>query len=397
MVLKEKIRNIAIIAHVDHGKTTLVDAMLKFCGAYRENEQIQDRAMDSGDLEKERGITILSKNAAVFYGDYKINIVDTPGHADFGSEVERILKMVDGVLLLIDAFEGCMPQTRFVLKKALGLGLMPIVIINKMDRHNARAEEVVNEIIDLFIDLGANDLQLEFPIIYASARRGLASIDPDDDGVDLSPMFETIINTIPVPSGDINEPLQFFISNIEYDEYIGRIGIGRVERGSLKTGQQVLLCKKDDTTQTAKINKMFQFESMKRVEAQYAGVGDIIAIAGIADIQIGETICDVGYPEPLPFIVIDEPTIRMTFCVNNSPFAGREGSYVTSRHLRERLFRELENNVGLKIEETESPDSFDVSGRGELHLSILIENMRRQGLGGWDRSAFNCNSNIICL
>ncbi len=376
---REDIRNIAIIAHVDHGKTTLVDGMLRQSGIFRENEQVQERVMDSNDLERERGITILAKNTAVQYKGTKINIVDTPGHADFGGEVERVLKMVDGVLLLVDAFEGPMPQTRFVLRKALQLNLKPIVVVNKIDRPEARPAEVVDEVLELFIELGADDEQLEFPVIYASSRDGYAVQDPQDEKKNLEPLMACIMKYVPAPAGEPDKPLQLLVSNIDYDEYVGRIAIGRIDRGSVKSGQQTVVCKKDGKMQTGKISKLYKFEGLRRAEAPEASLGDIVAVAGFAEINIGETICDVDTPEALPFINIDEPTINMTFSVNNSPLAGREGTYVTSRHLRDRLFKELETNVSMRIEETESPDSFLISGRGELHLSILIETMRRQG------------------
>lgn len=378
MDTREDLRNIAIIAHVDHGKTTLVDQLLKQSGIFRANEAVAERVMDSNDLERERGITILSKNTAVMYNGTKINIVDTPGHADFGGEVERILMMVDGVLLLVDAFEGCMPQTRFVLKKALGLGKKPVVVVNKIDRPGARPEEVVDEVLDLFIDLGANEDQLEFPVVYASGRDGYASDDPHTPGTDMTPLFETIIREVPAPTGEMNEPLQILFSNIDYDEYVGRIGIGRVERGSCRVGQSVALCQNDGTVKNAKITKLYQFEGLKRVEAESARLGDIVAVSGMADLNIGETACDPACPEALPFVKIDEPTVSMMFMVNNSPFAGKEGKYVTSRNLRDRLFKEVETNVAMRVEETDSADTFKVSGRGELHLSILIETMRRQ-------------------
>ena len=378
MAKREDLRNVAIIAHVDHGKTTLVDQLLLQSGIFRSNETVAERVMDSNDLERERGITILSKNTAVMYNDTKINIVDTPGHAEFGGEVERILMMVDGVLLLVDAFEGCMPQTRFVLKKALGLGKKPLVVVNKIDRPGARPEEVVDEVLDLFIELGADDDQLEFPVVYASGRDGYASLDAHTPGTDMKPLFEKIIEEIPAPEGEPDEPLQLLFSNIDYDDYVGRIGIGRVERGSCKVGQSVILCHNDGTCKNARINKLYQFEGLKRVEAESAGLGDIVAVSGIADLNIGETACDVENPEPLPFVKIDEPTVSMLFMVNNSPFAGKEGKYVTSRNIRERLFKEVETNVAMRVEETDSADTFKVSGRGELHLSILIETMRRQ-------------------
>jgi GTP-binding protein len=379
MAKRENLRNVAIIAHVDHGKTTLVDQMLRQSGIFRENEQVAERVMDSGDLERERGITILAKNTAVKYGDTKINIVDTPGHADFGGEVERILTMVDGVVLLVDAFEGCMPQTRFVLKKALGLGKKPLVVINKIDRDGARPAEVIDELIDLFIELGADEDQLEFPVIYASGRDGYSSTDPDAREGDMTPLFEAIMEHVPAPEGELDGPLQILFSNIDYDDYVGRIGIGRVERGSVRNGQQVVLCKADGTTKTERIGKLYQFEGLKRVEHDSAALGDLVAVTGITDLNIGETACDPEHPEPLPFVRIDEPTISMIFQVNNSPFAGREGKFVTSRNLRDRLFKEVETNVSMRVRETDTTDAFEVSGRGELHLSILIETMRREG------------------
>ncbi len=379
MAIRENLRNVAIIAHVDHGKTTLVDQLLMQSGTFRENEAVAERVMDSGDLEKERGITILSKNTSVMYNGTKINIVDTPGHADFGGEVERILMMVDGVLLLVDAFEGCMPQTRFVLKKALSLGKKPLVVINKIDRPGARPAEIVDEVLDLFIELGADDDQLEFPVVYASGRDGYATLDPDVPGTDMKPLFDKILEEIPAPEGDIDGGLQLLFSNIDYDDYVGRIGIGRIERGSVKAGQQVALCHLDGSVTTAKIVKLYQFEGLKRVDAESASLGDIVSVSGITDLNIGETACSPDCVEPLPFIKIDEPTVSMNFLVNNSPFAGREGKYVTSRNLRDRLFKEVETNVAMRVEETDSADTFRVSGRGELHLSILIEQMRRQG------------------
>ena len=378
MDTRNDLRNIAIIAHVDHGKTTLVDQMLMQSGIFRENEAVAERVMDSNDLERERGITILSKNTAVMYNGVKINIVDTPGHADFGGEVERILMMVDGVLLLVDAFEGCMPQTRFVLKKALGLGKKPVVVVNKIDRPGARPMEVVDEVLDLFIELGADDDQLEFPVVFASGRDGYATDDISVEGKDMKPLFEAIINHVPAPEGDMSGPMQVLISNIDYDDYVGRIGIGRVERGSVKVGQQAVLCSRDGGTKNVKINKLYQFEGLKRVEAESAKLGDIISISGISDLNIGETVCSPDCPEALPFVKIDEPTVSMMFMVNDSPFAGKEGKYVTSRNLRDRLFKEVETNVALRVQETDSSDTFKVSGRGELHLSILIETMRRQ-------------------
>lgn len=376
---RNDIRNVAIIAHVDHGKTTLVDQMLRQSGTFRTNEQVEERVMDSNDLERERGITILAKNTSVMYQDVKINIVDTPGHADFGGEVERILLMVDGVLLLVDAFEGCMPQTRFVLKKALGLGKKTVVVINKIDRPNARPAEVIDEVLDLFIELGANDDQIEFPIIYCSARDGYASLDPDDRSGDIRPLFDAILEHVPAPEGETDGPTQVLFSNIDYDDYVGRIGIGRVERGTIKTGQQVMLCEEGKDPVRAKVNRLYTFQGLRRVEAEEASLGELVAVSGIADINIGQTICDPEHIEPLPFVKIDEPTISMNFMVNNSPFAGREGKFVTSRNLRERLFKEIETNVSMRVEETDSPDTFKVSGRGELHISILIETMRREG------------------
>ncbi len=379
MAKVEKLRNIAIIAHVDHGKTTLVDEMLKQSGTFRTNEQVAERVMDSNDLERERGITILSKTTSVSYKDIKINIVDTPGHADFGGEVERILQMVDGVLLLVDAFEGCMPQTRFVLKKALSLGKKPIVVVNKIDRPTARPAEVIDEVLDLFIELGADDEQIEFPVVYASGRDGYASLSINEKGTDLKPLFETIVENIPAPEGDADAPLQILFSNIDYDEYIGRIGVGRIVRGSVKSGQNVVLCHSDGSNTRAKIAKLYTYSGLKRVETETASIGELVSVSGIADINIGDTACDVDNIDPLPFVKIDEPTLSMNFMVNNSPFAGKDGKFVTSRNLRERLFKEVETNVSLKVEETDSADTFKVSGRGELHLSILIETMRRQG------------------
>lgn len=379
MKRRDNLRNIAIIAHVDHGKTTLVDELLKQSGIFRSNEVVQERVMDSNDLERERGITILSKNTSVQYGDVKINIVDTPGHADFGGEVERILTMVDGVLLLVDAFEGCMPQTRFVLRKALALEKKVLVVVNKIDRQGARPDEVIDEVLDLFIELGANDDQLEFPVIYASARDGYASLDPTVREGDMRPLFDMIIENIEPPKGEVDEPVQVLFSSLDYDDYIGRIGVGRMERGTLKRNDSVVLCKTDGTTENVKISRLYQFDGLKRVEVESAAAGDIICVSGIADLNIGETICDPNCIEPLPFVKIDEPTISMNFMVNDSPFAGKEGKYVTSRNLRDRLFKEVETNVSMRVEETESTDTFKVSGRGELNLSILIETMRRQG------------------
>ncbi len=376
---RNEVRNVAIIAHVDHGKTTLVDEMLKQSGIFRSNEQVQDRVMDSNDLERERGITILSKNTSIHYKDTKINIVDTPGHADFGGEVERILMMVDGVLLLVDAFEGCMPQTRFVLKKALGLEKKVVVVVNKIDRPGARPEEVIDEVLDLFIELGANEDQLEFPVVYASAREGYSSLDSSVREGDMRPLLDSILENIECPEGDLNGPAQVLFSSLDYDDYIGRIGIGRVERGSIKKGESVVLCKTDGTTQNVKIARLYQFEGLKRVEVDSASMGDLICVSGIEGLNIGETICSPTCVEPLPFIKIDEPTISMNFIVNDSPFAGREGKFVTSRNLRDRLYKEVETNVSMRVEDTETTDTFKVSGRGELHLSILIETMRREG------------------
>ncbi len=375
----EKIRNIAIIAHVDHGKTTLVDALLKQSHIFRENEQVAERVMDSNDIEKERGITILSKNTSVMYKDIKINIVDTPGHADFGGEVERVLKTVDGVLLLVDAFEGPMPQTREVLKKSLALNLKPIVVINKIDRPGANPEKVVDQVIELFIELDANDDQLDFPVVYASAKNGIGKMNLTDETSDLNCLFETIIDKINPPACDVDGTMQMLVSNIDYDDYVGRIAVGRVERGTVKLGMPVSICKKDDKVTNGRIAKLYTHVGLKRVEVEEVKAGDIIAIAGIADINIGETICDYDHPEKIDFVDIDEPTVSMTFSVNNGPFAGKEGQFITSRHIRDRLFKELERNVSLRVKETDSPDSFEVSGRGELHLSVLIENMRREG------------------
>ena len=379
MSKRENLRNVAIIAHVDHGKTTLVDELLKQSGTFRENEQVQERVMDSNDLERERGITILSKNTAVHYKNTKINIVDTPGHADFGGEVERILTMVDGVLLLVDAFEGCMPQTRFVLKKALNLKKKVLVVVNKIDRPGARPSEVIDEVLDLFIELGADEDQIEFPVVYASAKDGYSSLDPNVREGDMRPLLDAILEHISAPDGDINGPLQILFSSLDYDDYIGRIGVGRVERGKILRGENVVLCKQDGKQENVKISRLYQFEGLKRVEVDSAMMGDIVCVSGIADLNIGETACDPECIEPLPFVKIDEPTISMNFIVNDSPFAGREGKFVTSRNLRDRLFKEVETNVSMRVEETDSTDTFKVSGRGELHLSILIETMRRQG------------------
>ncbi|GIP39647.1 GTP-binding protein TypA/BipA [Paenibacillus sp. J31TS4] len=376
---RNKIKNIAIIAHVDHGKTTLVDKLLQQSGTFRENEAIQERAMDSNDIERERGITILAKNTAIHYKDYLINIVDTPGHADFGGEVERIMKMVDGVLLVVDAFEGCMPQTKFVLRKALEQNLHPIVVVNKIDRPNARPAEVIDEVLDLFIELGANDEQLDFQVVYASALQGTSSYDPEKQGENMEALYETIVEHIPSPTENPELPLQFLVTLMDYNEYLGRIAIGRVNRGKIRSGQPVAVMTREGGVKQARIEKLFGFQGLKRVEIPEAGAGDIVAISGIKDINIGETIADPANPEALPVLKIDEPTLQMTFLVNNSPFAGREGKWVTSRKLRERLFKELETDVSLRVEETDSPDAFIVSGRGELHLGILIENMRREG------------------
>lgn len=374
----EKIRNVAIIAHVDHGKTTLVDALLRQSGTFRTNEQVAERVMDSNDIEKERGITILAKNTSVMYNDIKINIVDTPGHADFGGEVERVLKMVDGVLLLVDAFEGAMPQTREVLKKSLALNLKPIVVINKIDRPGANPAKVVDEVLELFIELNANDDQLDFPVIYASAKNGIAKMNLDEESDNVRCIFETIINTIEPPKCSIEGTAQMLVSNIEYDDYLGRLAVGRIERGIIKTGMNVTVCKNDKTIQ-GKIAKLFTYKGLKKVEVEEAEAGDIVEISGIADINIGDTICDPTNVEKIPFVDIDEPTVSMTFSVNNGPLAGREGEFVTSRHIRDRLFKELERNVSLRVRETDSADSFEVCGRGELHLSVLIETMRREG------------------
>ena len=374
----DKIRNVAIIAHVDHGKTTLVDALLKQSGTFRSNEQVAERVMDSNDIEKERGITILAKNTSVMYNDVKINIVDTPGHADFGGEVERVLKMVDGVLLLVDAFEGAMPQTREVLKKSLALNLKPIVVINKIDRPGANPAKVVDEVLELFIELNASDDQLEFPVIYASAKNGIAKMNLDEESDNVKCIFETIINTIEPPKCSVEGTAQMLVSNIEYDDYLGRLAVGRIERGIIEAGMNVVVCKNDKNIQ-GKIAKLFTYKGLKKVEVDEAEAGDIVEISGIADINIGDTICDPTNVEKIPFVDIDEPTVSMTFSVNNGPMAGREGEFVTSRHIRDRLFKELERNVSLRVRETETPDSFEVCGRGELHLSVLIETMRREG------------------
>ncbi|MEE0945151.1 MAG: translational GTPase TypA [Clostridia bacterium] len=378
---REKIRNIAIIAHVDHGKTTLVDAMLKQCGTFRENEQVDERVMDSNDLEKERGITILAKNTSLDYNGYKINIIDTPGHADFGGEVERGLEMVDGVLLLVDAFEGCMPQTRFVLSKALSLNLKPIIVVNKVDRPNARPYEVVDEVLELFIDLGATDEQLDTPVIYASGRDGWATAEynPEQPNSDLREMFDLIVNYIPCPDCEDDAPFQMLVSNIDYDEYTGRIAVGKIQRGSVKTGMSLTVCKADGKQLPGKAVKLYTFDGLNKAVTDNVSAGDVVAISGITNINIGDTLCANDCIEPLPFVKIDEPVLSMTFSVNDSPFAGRDGKFVTSRHLRDRLYRELDSNISLRVEDTDSTEAFRVSGRGELHLSVLIENMRREG------------------
>ncbi|HLS35487.1 MAG TPA: translational GTPase TypA [Bacillota bacterium] len=379
MTLRENVRNIAIIAHVDHGKTTLVDQLLKYSGIFSEHEKVQDRAMDSDDLEQERGITILAKNTAVTYQDKTINILDTPGHADFGGEVERIMKMVDGVLLVVDAYEGTMPQTRFVLQRALDEKLTPIVVVNKVDRPNARPVEVIDEVLDLFIELGADDEQIDFPIVYTSALNGTSGDDPEEQSETMDPLFEMIVNHIPAPKDNSAKPLQFQVTLLDYNDYVGRIGIGRVFRGTMKVGQNVTIMKADGTQKSFRITNLYGFKGLERVEIEEAQAGDIVAVTGINDIHIGETICSKEHPEALPLLRIDEPTLQMTFLVNNSPFAGREGDYLTSRMIYDRLLRELETDVSLRVEQTETPDAWIVSGRGELHLSILIENMRREG------------------
>lgn len=377
-MIREDIRNVAIIAHVDHGKTTLVDALLKQSHIFRENEKVAERVMDSNDLERERGITILSKNTAVMHNGVKINIVDTPGHADFGGEVERVLNMVDGVLLLVDAFEGPMPQTKYVLRKALEQKLKPIVVINKIDRPDQRVHEVEDEVLELFMELEADDDQLGFPVVYASARDGIAKLSMDDEGKDMQPLFEVLLKEIPAPQGDIDGPLQFMVTTLDYDDYVGKIAVGRIVRGRMRTNQQVVIMN-GESTRKAKIGRVYTYNGLNRVETDETAMGDITAFVGIEDINIGETVADAEHPEALPAIKIDEPTLSMMFSVNNSPFAGREGDYVTSRHLRDRLFKEVETNVSMKVEETDSPDSFKVSGRGELHLAVLIETMRREG------------------
>ncbi len=380
----ENLRNIAIIAHVDHGKTTIVDSMLKQAGVYRENETVVEQVMDSNDLERERGITILAKNTAIDYKGIRINVVDTPGHADFGGEVERVLKMVDSVLLVVDAFDGPMPQTRFVLHKALELGLKPIVCINKIDRPDARPLEVVDMVLDLFIELGADDDQLEFPVVYTSGKTCIATLDlkeyEEGKELDFTPLLDTVVKYTPCPVGDPEGPMQLLVSNIDSDPYIGRIGVGRVERGTIKQGENVaLMTFGEDGKRNARVVKLMRFHNLGREEVSEASIGEIVCVAGIADINIGDTLCDALNPEPLPFVKIDEPTIAMTFSVNDSPFAGQEGKFVTSRHLRDRLFKEIETNVSMRVEETDTTEAFIVKGRGELHLSILIETMRREG------------------
>jgi GTP-binding protein len=377
--IRNDIRNIAIIAHVDHGKTTLVDQLLKQSGTFRTNEHVEERAMDSNDLERERGITILAKNTAIQYKDTRINILDTPGHADFGGEVERIMKMVDGVLLVVDAYEGCMPQTRFVLKKALEQNLTPIVVVNKIDRDFARPLEVIDEVLDLFIELGANEDQLEFPVIYASAINGTASTDPEKQDENMQSLYDAVVEHIPAPVDNSDEPLQFQVALLDYNDYVGRIGIGRVFRGTMKVGQQVALMKIDGSVKQFRVTKIFGFFGLKRQEIEEAKAGDLIAVSGMEDINVGETVCPVEHQEALPILRIDEPTLQMTFVVNNSPFAGREGKYLTSRKIEERLRSQLQTDVSLRVDNTDSPDAWIVSGRGELHLSILIENMRREG------------------
>lgn len=378
---REDVRNIAIIAHVDHGKTTLVDELLKQSGVFRANQEVSERVMDSNDIERERGITILAKNTAVMYKDTKINIIDTPGHADFGGEVERVLKMVNGVILVVDAFEGAMPQTKFVLKKALELSLPVIVCINKIDRPEARAMEVVDEVLELFLELDADDSQLDCPFIFASAKSGIASLDSDELGTDMTPLFETILDYIPAPEGDPEKGTQVLISTIDYNEYVGRIGCGKVDNGTIKVNQEVIICNhhEPEKQKKVKVSKLYEYDGLNKVEVKEAGIGSIVAISGIADIKIGDTLCSVDDVDPIPFQKISEPTIAMHFIVNDSPLAGQEGKFVTSRHLRDRLFRELNTDVSLRVEETDSADSFKVSGRGELHLSVLIENMRREG------------------
>jgi GTP-binding protein len=377
-MIRNDVRNIAIIAHVDHGKTTLVDALLKQSGVFRANERVEERVMDSNDQERERGITILAKNTAVMHNNTKINILDTPGHADFGGEVERVLCMVDGVLLLVDAYEGPMPQTKYVLRKALEQKLKPIVVINKIDRPDQRVAEVVDEVLDLFIELNADDEQLEFPVVYASARNGVAKLTMDEADSDLEPLFRVILDNIPAPDVDLKAPLQMLVNTLDYDDYVGRIVVGRIVRGTIHNGETVTIMN-EEGSRRAKIGRLYSYQGLKRIETQEAGAGDIVALIGLADAGIGETIADIENPERLQGIKIDEPTLSMVFTINNSPFAGREGTFVTSRHLRERLFKEMKTNVSMKLEETDSPDAYIICGRGELHLSVLIETMRREG------------------
>ena len=380
-MVRKDLRNIAIIAHVDHGKTTLVDAMLKQCGAFRENQVVDERVMDNNDIEKERGITILAKNTSVRYKDAKINIIDTPGHADFGGEVERVLKMIDGVVLLVDAYEGTMPQTRFVLSKALEMNLKVIICVNKIDKQDARLGEVEDEVLDLLLDLGAGDEALDYPIVYCSGRAGTATLDPNVAGTDLIPLFETIMNFIPCPEGDENGPLQLLVSSIDYNDYVGRIGIGRITRGRCNVNSNVAICDNNPNFigYNSKISNLYEIENLNRVSTNTATVGDIVCVSGIEGINIGNTICDINNVEPLPFVNVSEPTLEMEFLVNNSPFAGKEGKYVTSRNLRDRLYKELLRDVSLRVRDGDTKDSFMVAGRGEIHLSILIENMRREG------------------
>lgn len=380
-ITRDDVRNVAIIAHVDHGKTTLVDELLKQSGVFRDNQEVAERVMDSNDIERERGITILSKNTAVTYGNTKINIIDTPGHADFGGEVERVLKMVNGVILVVDAFEGAMPQTKFVLKKALELNLSVIVCVNKCDRPEARPAEVVDEVLELLLELDANDDQLDCPFVFASAKTGVASLDMNEPGTDMKPLFDTIIDYIPAPTGDPDAGVQMLVSTIDYNEYVGRIGVGKVDNGVLRINEDLVIVNEHDPDKLVKvkIGKLFEYEGLDKVEVKEAQIGSIVAVSGIADVQIGDTLCSPENPDPIPFQKISEPTIAMTFMVNDSPLAGKDGKFVTSRHLRERLFRELNTDVSLRVEETETTEAFKVSGRGELHLSVLIENMRREG------------------
>lgn len=380
-ITREDIRNIAIIAHVDHGKTTLVDELLKQSGVFRDNQEVAERVMDSNDIERERGITILSKNTAVTYGNTKINIIDTPGHADFGGEVERVLKMVNGVILVVDAFEGAMPQTKFVLKKALDLDLSVIVCVNKCDRPEARPNEVVDEVLELLLELDANDKQLDCPFVFASAKTGVASLSPDEPGTDMKPLFETILEYIPAPEGDPDAGVQMLVSTIDYNEYVGRIGVGKVDNGTLRVNEDLVIVNEHEPDKLVKvrIGKLYEYEGLNKIEVKEANVGSIVAVSGISDVQIGDTLCSPENPEPIPFQKISEPTIAMTFMVNDSPLAGKDGKFVTSRHLRDRLFRELHTDVSLRVEETDTTEAFKVSGRGELHLSVLIENMRREG------------------